>query len=240
MRIVSNRKLIRRNARIGYWASIIGLIFLVAAVALSFLYEALLGPSLILMAFGFLISQIGIYYGNRYGRSPRPDELIEGVLKGLDQNYTLYNYASPVAHLLVGPAGVWALLPKNVKGAISYDERRRRWLQKGGNLYLKVFAQEGIGRPDIELNVDSETLRKFLNKVWENGEPPEVNAALILTYPDTVAVAENAPYPTLPGVKVKDFLRKAAKEKRFPDGQIEKVNALFTFVEQDAADPAKS
>jgi hypothetical protein len=185
------------------------------------------------MAVGFLISQIGIYYGNRWGRSPRPDELIENALKGMDNRYTLYHYTTPVPHLLVGPAGVWALLPKKTKGLITYDERRKRWRQKGGNLYLKMFAQEGLGRPDIEVAGEVDSMQKFLGQNWEREEVPEVQAALVLTHPDTQVQAEGAPVPTLPGVKLKDFLRKQANERRFPPGQSEKVNALFASEETD-------
>ena len=59
----------------------------------------------------------------------------------------------PTAHLLVGPVGVWVLMPRHQAGRITYDENKNRWRQKGGNFYLKIFAQENLGRPDLEIGI---------------------------------------------------------------------------------------
>jgi hypothetical protein len=177
---------------------------------ISFAWGALL--------FGFALSQIGIYFGNRWGRRPRPDEQLNEALKGLGDNYTLYHYSSPVSHLLVGPAGIWALIPHHQPGKIVYE--KNRWKQRGGSVgqrYLRIFAQEGLGRPDLEISGDIDSVNRFLSKNLPgdgtgNGIP-SAQAVLVFTNEKAEIVADEAPVPALAAKKLKDFIRKRSKEK---------------------------
>src|SRR4030065_1166954 len=111
MNIIRNEKLIKRNSRIAQITVVAGLAVLAAGMFISFRYKEQVTLSMGALLVGFLLSQIGIYFSNRWGRRPRPDELLDQSLKGLDSKFTLYHYSTPVAHLLLGPAGVWLLLP---------------------------------------------------------------------------------------------------------------------------------
>ena len=123
MNIESNEKLIRRNARIAQISMIAGLVVLVGGMVLSFRTPDQFGISLAALLVGFTLSQIGIFFGNRWGRHPRPDEILNQALKGLDGRYTIYHYRTPTAHLLVGPSGLWAIFPRN--------QRENHHLRKG-------------------------------------------------------------------------------------------------------------
>jgi hypothetical protein len=214
MEIITNESLIRRNARIGQITSIVGLIVLAGGAYISFTrQQQLVSLSLAALLVGFALSQIGLYFGNRWSRRPRPDEILSQALKGLDDRYTLYHYSTPAAHLLVGPAGVWVLLPRHQRGTITYEEAKGRWRQKGGNLYLKIFAQEGLGRPDLEIGSEINAAQGYLSKILSEDEVPEVQAALIFTNDRAEVDADNAPSPTLHVKKLKDFIRKTAKSK---------------------------
>jgi len=232
MIIETNEKLIRRNSRIGQYAMVAGLLVLVGGMVISFRYEQYFNLSLVALLLGFLLSQVGIYFSNRWGRRPRPDELLNQALKGLDNKYALYHYQTPAAHLLVGPAGVWVLAPRHQRGTITYEKGRYR--QKGGGLlmgYLKLFAQEGLGRPDLEILGEAESIHKFLAKILpENESPPPVQAALIFTNPDTeIVIDENAnpPAETMHLSKLKDFIRKKAKSKPIPQNKAQELQALI-------------
>ncbi|MEJ2262005.1 MAG: hypothetical protein P8X95_01070 [Anaerolineales bacterium] len=214
MEIITNERLIRRNARIGQITSIVGLIVLAGGAYISFTQSQQLVPiSLAALLVGFALSQIGIYFGNRWSRRPRPDETLNQALKGLDDRYALYHYSTPAAHLLIGPAGVWVLLPRHQRGKITYEEEKGRWRQKGGNMYLKIFAQEGLGRPDLEVGSEINAAEGYLAKILSKDEVPEVQAALIFTNDRAEVEADNAPSPTLHVKKLKDFIRKTAKSK---------------------------
>src|SRR5215510_16333371 len=113
MKIIKNENLIKRNSRIGQWTSLIALVVLGAGMYISFSNRTnpqMFTYSLIALIVGFGLTQIGMYMGNRWGRSPRPDENLDSSLKGLPGDYSIYHYVTPVPHLLAGPAGVWALI----------------------------------------------------------------------------------------------------------------------------------
>ena len=228
MDITTNERLINRNARIGQITSIIGLVVLAGGMFISFTRPEFFTISLIALLVGFGLSQIGIYFGNRWGRRPRPDEILNTALKGLDGRYSLYHYSTPTSHLLVGPAGVWILMPRQQAGTITYDEAKKRWRQKGGNLYLKIFAQENLGRPDLEIGSELHAISNFLEENLPEEGVPEVNAALILTNEKVVVDAENAPAPTLDVRKLKDFIRKTAKGKPISSDLVEDVKEVFS------------
>lgn len=208
MKIVTNQKLIQRNRKFGQILSIASLVVLGIGMYMSF-QQALISYSFLMLIIGFMVSQVGIYYGNRWGRSPRPDEVITAALKGLDDRYTLYHYIAPTAHLLVGPAGVWALLPFQQKGKISYE--KGRWKQRGGSIYLKIFAQEGLGRPDAEIKAALEDMQRFYTKNLEGTSLP-TQAALVFTNPKVELETADAPAVAVRADKLKDFIRKNAKE----------------------------
>jgi hypothetical protein len=212
MDVITNESLVRRNARIGQFSSILGLLVLAGGMYLSFAQPQYFGLSLAALLVGFALSQVGIYFGNRWSRRPRPDEALNSALKGLDGRYDLYHYSTPASHLLVGPAGIWALLPRYQKGKITYENGR--WRQKGGNLYMKIFAQEGLGRPDLEIQGEVEAVKRYLQKILpEEQEIPDVQAALLFTNENTEVEADNAPAPTMHIARLKDFIRKTAKSK---------------------------
>jgi hypothetical protein len=215
MKIVIDEKLINRNAKIGQILTIVSLVTLGAGMFITFQKPDLLIVSIGALLAGFLLSQVGIYFTNRWGRKPRPDEQISQALKGLDKRYVLYHYQAPASHVLVGPAGVWVLIPKHQRGTITYS--KNRWRQSGGGFiqnYIKIFAQEGIGRPDLEIGTDIESLTKFLRKNLPDGaEIPDIQAALVFSHPEIDIQADDAPYPTLPAKKLKELIRKTAKEK---------------------------
>jgi hypothetical protein len=227
MEIATNDRLIHRNARIGQITSIVGLLVLAGGMFISFTRPEYFSISLVALLVGFGLSQIGIYFGNRWGRRPRPDEVLNAALKGLDGRYSLYHYTSPTSHLLVGPAGVWVLMPRHQAGVITYDENKKRWRQKGGNLYLKIFAQENLGRPDLEVGSEMHAISSFLEEHLGEEMVPDVQAALIMTNEKCEVDADNAPAPTMEVRKLKDFIRKTAKAKPISLDLVREIQESF-------------
>jgi len=236
MNILINEKLVKRNARIGQVLTIFSLAILASGMYLSFQRPDLFGLSVIALLVGFLASQIGIYYTNRWGRRPRPDEMLTAALKGMDKRYALFHYLTPTSHLLVGPAGIWILIPKTQRGVITYE--KNRWRQRGGGFlatYLKIFAQESIGRPDLEVAAETDALGRYLEKHLDGVELPEIKTALVFMHPDADVQVDDeaAPTPTLLAKKLKDFIRKAAKDGGGSLETIKLVRGLFEGEEQE-------
>jgi len=136
-------------------------------------------------------------------------------LKGLDKKYALYHYASPVSHLLVGPSGLWVLLPYHQRGTITFN--KGRWRQVGGGLgymYLKIFAQESLGRPDLEVNSENKALQDFLKKKLGEDEVPAIQTALVFLNTRAeirIPEDETPPAETVMLKDLKDTVRKPGK-----------------------------
>ena len=228
MKIIKNEKLIKRNAKIGQFTSLGALAVLGVGMYISFTQPELFVWAVGALLLGFTLTQIGMYFGNRWGRSPRPDEKLDAGLKGLHKEFNIYHWTTPVSHLLVGPAGIWVLLPYHQRGQVSY--RKNRFKMSGGGFlqnYMRLFGQEGIGRPDLEAESEINSIHKMLAKEIDEEEIPEINAVLVFTADGVEIEAEEAPMPALPLKKLKDFMRNKAKEKPITAQDLEKVKAVL-------------
>jgi len=233
MKIIRNEKLIKRNGRIGGW-----LLFGATAILFGGLYlninsvsktdSKYLTPMLIAFAAGILLMQIALYFVNRYGGNPRKDQILDTSLKGLPGDYTIYHFTTPAAHLLVGPAGIWALFAYRQRGVISYQKNRWRIINGGFlQVYMSILGGEGIGRPDLESENEIEAVKKLLAKTLSENEIPNVRAALIF-YNDAMEIqTDDAPIPALKIKQLKDFIRQKAKEKPIGQNQLAAVKAAL-------------
>lgn len=223
MKIVSNEKLIKRNKKIGQITTMAALAVLGVGLYFSFAQPEQITITFGALLVGFLLTQVGVFYGNRWGRSPRPDELISASLKGLEDKYVLYHYTAGIPHLLTGPTGIWALVPTPAGGKITYDEGKGRFRQKGGNFYMKLFGQDNIGRPEMDAQYALTDLKKSFQKNVSGMELPEPHAVLIFTNPKAELEAPDSLVPAVAVDKLKDFIRKQTKGS--PE-EVEVIKAL--------------
>jgi hypothetical protein len=229
MKIIKNEKLIKRNETIGKWTSLAALVVLGGGMYISFRRQELFAYSLIALLIGFTLTQVGMYLGNRFGRSPRPDEKLDSGLKGLQNDFVMYHYTTPVSHLLVGPAGVWVMKPYHQRGQVTF--KKNRWRMSGGGFlqsYMRIFGQEGLGRPDIEIDSEISSLQKYLSKKMDESQIPEINALMVFTDENIEIDGEDSPIPAMKLKQVKEFIRQKAKEKKF---SAERLNQLKTAFE---------
>ncbi|HEY4694198.1 MAG TPA: hypothetical protein VIH16_12230 [Bellilinea sp.] len=211
MKIVSNEKLIKRNKKIGQVLTMAALAILGIGLYFSFARPEEITITFGSLLIGFLLTQVGVYYGNRWGRSPRPDEMISANLKGLEDKYVLYHYTAGIPHLLTGPTGVWAIVPTPVGGKITYDESKGRFRQKGGNFYLKLFGQDSIGRPELDAQYALNDLMKSFKKNAPELALPDPQAVVVFTNPKVEVDVVDSPTPAVHIDKLKDFIRKQPK-----------------------------
>lgn len=228
MKIIKNDKLIKRNSTLGNYLSLGALLVLGTGMYISLKRTDLFPIALIALMAGFIMTQVGIYLGNRFGRSPRPDEKLDAALKGLQNEFAIYHYSTPVSHLMVGPAGIWMLFPYHQRGEVTF--RKNRWQIKGGGFlqgYMRIFGQEGIGRPDIEIEGEANALRKYLTKRMDESEIPAINAVLVFTGDPVEIEVADAPVPALKAKQIKDFFRQKAKEKPIGQMQLAAIKAAL-------------
>jgi hypothetical protein len=228
MKVITNEKLIKRNGRLGQIATAAGLLVLVGGMIISFRNPNFASIAWVALLVGFALSQIGLYFGNRWGRHPRPDELLDQGLKGLNDQFSIYHYMTPASHLLVGPSGLWVILPFHQIGKIVYE--KNRYKQKGGGFlqrYLRIFGQEGLGRPDLEAPSEVAAVDKYIKKSIPDVEIREPNVVLVFVNEKADLDVDNPPLPTIPLKELKSTIKKSAKDKPLSPEMIKQINELF-------------
>jgi hypothetical protein len=222
MKIVSDQTKIKRYGKIGLYTSLASLVLLVAAVALTLTFKPEFTTySFIAMLAGLVLSQIGVFFANRWGKSPRVDESLSQGLKGLDDRYTLYHYMGPVPHLLAGPTGLWVIVPEYQSGTITYENNCYR--QQGVRFMSRMIGQEGLGNPESEARSYREDMLKYLKKTLPEEQQPPVQSVIVFTNPKASVQAQEAPIPTMHVEKLKDFLRRKVKEAPVSLDKIQEV-----------------
>jgi hypothetical protein len=228
MKIIKNEKMIKRNGTIGNWMQLGAIAVLGVGMFISFNRTDLFTFALAALLIGFTMTQIGLYMGNRYGRSPRPDEKLDAGLKGLPNEFSIYHYTTPASHLLAGPAGIWVLMPYHQRGEITY--KKNRWRNSGGGFlqgYMRIFGQESIGRPELEIDSEINALRKRLAKQMDESEIPEINGMMVFTSDDVTINGEGAAIPAMKLKQIKDFFRQKAKEKVISTDLLNRIKSLL-------------
>ncbi|MEK7785223.1 MAG: hypothetical protein AAB658_07345 [Chloroflexota bacterium] len=225
MRLITNEPLIKRNAAIGKYSATGGLIVLLGGLAVSFFKQD--DPQwqfvpFVTLVVGFILSNVGIYYSNRYVRPPRPDQALDAALKGFDDRYHLYHYRASTPHMLICPAGVFTLVAKFQSGEVAWDGKR--WKQiKGGNFIRSFFGQESLGNPNAEAASEAEALSRFLAKKIGPDVPP-VQAAVVFYNPNVTVNAKDAPIPAVHVKQLKEHLRKLPKGPTLSPDQIARLD----------------
>lgn len=226
MKVYSNDKYISRNKKISKVLMITSLVFL------GFSFIAMLNTStnstvfflsLIAGLLGIILSTLNIPLSNRFGTSPRPDELITRSLKGLGDEFSLFHYSADAPHLLVSQNGIWILMPYMIKGKVQYDGDRRKWkLVKTGNFLTRLFSSEGLGNPTKEAHY---LVKDFKNSVSKKQEfrslPNPTPVALFLTEPIQFEVDE-APFPVISSEKIKPFMHRSSNLPKEDQANIQK------------------
>jgi len=83
---------------------------------------------------------------------------------------------------------------------------------------MKIFGQEGLGRPDQEVRSSLSEMENYIKKRVDAEELqalPDPRAVLVFLHPKAVVDAADAHIPTLHVDKLKDFMRRQAKEQPF-------------------------
>jgi hypothetical protein len=224
MKIIKNEKMIARNGKIGNYISMAALAVLGIGTYISFNQPQLFIYALLCLLLGFTFTQVGIYMGSRYGRSPRPDEKLDAALKGLHSEFNLFHYFTPTSHFLIGPAGAWVVLPYHQRGNVEY--KNGRWRLSGGGFlqaYMRIFGQEGLGRPDADARNEVASMQKFLVKRLDDGDVPEVRALIVFTGDNVEVQADESPVQALKLKQLKEFIRRESKTRVLTTDQLSRI-----------------
>jgi len=224
MKVVTNEKLIARNAKIGTWSSLSGLAVLGVGLYISIKLPEYIALSFVCLLAGIVLSNVGLYNANRWAKRPRPDEVLTRALKGFDRRYYLYHYVLPVAHVLLAPSGLLVIAARNHGGPIYYANGR--WRQKFNLFRALGFAGEGVRNPARDAERDVRKMQKFLaRQVPELGEVA-VQSLVVFTSEKAELHVQDPPLPVLTPKQLKGFLRGLPKDV-LSGGQIRQMTESF-------------
>ena len=216
MQVVENQAFVRSRVRIGNIANLVSLVLLGVGFGLSFMGPNF-GPEAIFFAYVAMIAALlalsfGRTFTRRWGPRFRQDQLLEPALRGLDNRHTLFNYASPDLpdHVLVGPTGLYLLVPRANGGTIRFDGRRWRRGSIGGAL-LRNLAEGGLGDPIGDVRRSMSLLATYLKKHGseETVKGLEARPIIVFTNPQARVEARHSPVPVVHVRELRSVFRRA-------------------------------
>jgi hypothetical protein len=207
----------------GTYASLGGIAVLAGGMVASF-QPQFVWVSLIALIAGFLLAQFGNYNLRRYGRSPRPDQIVAESLKGFDDRYHLYSWTLPAPHVLLTPHGLYAFVTRDQNGQITNNGSQWKTAFSIGRALL-MFSQEGLGNP-------SRDAQEAATKVteWVRSKLPEstvtAQPAIIFTDPRAQLALTDPAVPVLDTKGVKKWLR-SGKPEFIKNAEYRQLETLF-------------
>lgn len=218
---------ITRMKRLGQITSFLGMGILLAGLFLVFLPGTanLFFYQIVALFAGWMLSQIGIYLGNRYMREPRPDQVLDDVLKKVARDGRIYHYLLPAAHVLLIPTGIILFITKYQSGTISVEGDK--WKQTGLGL-RRFFGQERLGNPSREAALSVEAVASYLNKNAPSVEEVPIAAMIVFTGKGNNNLdLKNSAIPAMHFTKVKGYLRQQKRETPMPEEDFVAIKAAF-------------
>lgn len=214
MKVYINEAYVQRRAAVGKWASLLGIAVLAGGFIVSLRQPGLFLVSLGSLLLGFLLSNVGIYYANRYMHRDRPDAVLAQALKGVDNRYALYQFLLPASQVLREPGGLTVFVLKPQEGLVSLE--KGQWHNKQGwSRLLRWIGQEGLGKPDQEAGRETRRLQDWLKTQAPDLDVP-VRGVVVFTHPKVELDLNAPPLPTMLAKQLKGWLRKAGKLAPFP------------------------
>ncbi|HUS83621.1 MAG TPA: hypothetical protein VMX56_00630 [Anaerolineales bacterium] len=231
MQLYRNERLIKRNKFLGRFMMFGGLGASFAAVIIIFINSSLLALAFGLMLAGGVLSQLGTAVHNRFGRSPRMDQVLDDALKGLDDNYAIFHYYLGTNHALFTPAGGFALLPRDEQGEVRYE--LDQWIHVLGK---RRFGRNQRPLKDLERSASREAkvMKQALTKRLPHGSEIAVYPLLVFIASGTTLNTDGSPIPVTHRKKLKAYVRRLERRKSLSAEEIHQLARTSNFVSDDA------
>lgn len=168
MRVIRDMGYVKQRKRAATLTSVAGVVLLGFAFWLSLSG----GPNSnnVLLAYvpllaGTFIFHWGMQQVAQWNRSPRNDQALDTLLKGLGEKYALIHFVPAgkrvVQHVLVHPGGVEALTVRELPGKITYKDGRWGRARQGLG---RMFGMGGpqLGNPSHDAAQDVASLKELL------------------------------------------------------------------------------
>lgn len=200
MQVVTNEARARGERRKGNALLIGSMILLVAGLGQSCLavasaYSDTLATLTLALSTAVLL--ISLPFINRWSPRYRQDGPLEKALKGLDNRYTLLNFAGRGLpdHLLIGPGGVRVLVARALAGSVRC--RRDRWSRPGTIPWLGLFSGDALRDPTAEATRGVAQVSRRLESTLDSERAVEtpVGATIVFTNPTVSLELDGSRFP---------------------------------------------
>lgn len=221
----THESLVRRNTLLGRILAFGGLGVLVLALIASLVRPASIGLILPFSLVGMAMSQAGSIYMSRWNARGRADLMLDEALKGLDGRYAVCHFLLGTHHVLIGPPGLVALVPRSEVGLVEFEEGR--WWITGyrkGQLHGKRRELVGLTE-DAEAAVRK--LERKLSRVLPEHAQWDVTPVLVFLGEGTRVDADSPTPPAVHVKKLKDLVRRLPRRPGPTEAEISTLAALF-------------
>ena len=216
-----NEPYVRRRRGIGRWTMYGGIALSIGAVVLIFQNESAFLLSLTGVLVGTLLSQVGMVIYGRFGREPRMDEVLDGVMKGLDDEYALFHYYLGTDHALFTPAGPYAILPKLEEGEIIFEDGS--WFQITEKKFpIRRTAKKSLAKIDKEALGAASSFQKKLERILPEHDL-EVKPIIVFLNPQANLGSHETDILVVHGKKLKQALRRLPRGKTLSQEELEQL-----------------
>ena len=207
---------------------IIGLFLLIISLVLSFTRPEVMSQLLITVMVGTLISQAGLALFNNWGKQPRIDQILDGALKGFDNRYAIFHYKLGTNHALICPAGVYALIPRQDEGEITYAEENW-WEQVQKRSLLRRSGRKRLNRIEDHAKAQAQMLQQSIQKALPEITDIPASSILVFISSEAMVNVDHAPVLTVHIKKLKSLVRRLPKMKSLDAVEIERLAKAVGF-----------
>ena len=238
MRVVTNKKLARRNRKItnylflGTFGVLILSVFVINASVFTGDVPDTIGliAQSAVLPVAFILTIASVRMTNLWARPPRPENSIEAGLKGLSNKSILYNYYHfPARHVLICPQGVFAMATRWHDQEFTIRDGKFR---SHRNLLIKMFSLfklDGVGKPFRDAEFARQQVQRTLDEI-----APEVEVQSLVVFVDPSArlnFEDEVETPVLfadpkKAPNLKDFMRDAKRQIADDDGDAKNANLM--------------
>lgn len=215
MKVTTNEALIEQRSKWAKRLAPLTMLFLIGGLITNFMSVKnpdLFRPTLILLALGFVSAIFSSHLVNTWVKEPRADQVLTQVLKKFGNDYLLFNYTSPVPHVLLAPDGLYIVVVKNHGDQITVDGRKFKRKFTASRL-LRMFADEGLGSPVGEVEGKMSKLNKYLRAQMPEETIPEIKPLILFTNKKVQLTINDPAVPVLTTNELKTFFRDAGKNR---------------------------
>jgi hypothetical protein len=207
MKVIIDRPALARRARLSHIASLGGLLVLLSSVAISLWRPSWTLVAGLLLFLGGASAMVGIYFANRWVKKPRPEEVLDQALKGLDDRHRIYHYSLPCDHLLLTSGGIIVIETVGLEGEFTYREGRWRQKMTPGRA-MRFFVEERLGDPIDRAESCARAIKTLLARDVPEATAMEARGMVVFTNPYAELHVEKAPIPVCRADKVRARLPK--------------------------------